>query len=117
MREVAAYQWHAYSNDRSGVGEGLRLRRILAFDQSEKDDLDRGFTDCGIRTSALHPRGCSYAESRIGAEGSAGSDAAGEQRSQCADTYSLFSLCREIDYCYFSISNYDCYNEFMEFYL
>ena len=35
----------------------------------------------------------------------------------CADTYSLLSLCREIDYCYFSISNYECYNEYMEWYL
>ena len=35
----------------------------------------------------------------------------------CADTYSLLSLCWEIDYCYFSISNYECYDEYMYWYL
>ena len=30
----------------------------------------------------------------------------------CARTYSMFSLCDEVDFCYFSISNYECYNDY-----
>ena len=30
----------------------------------------------------------------------------------CARTYSMFSLCDEVDYCYFSISNYECCNDY-----
>ena len=30
----------------------------------------------------------------------------------CERTYSYFSSCDEVDHCYFSISNYDCYNEY-----
>lgn len=30
----------------------------------------------------------------------------------CARTYSMFSLCDEVDYCYFSISYYECHNDY-----
>jgi len=30
----------------------------------------------------------------------------------CARTFSIFSLCDEVDFCYFSISNYECYNDY-----
>ena len=30
----------------------------------------------------------------------------------CARTYSMFSLCDEVDFCYFSISYYECYNDY-----
>ena len=30
----------------------------------------------------------------------------------CARTYSVFSSCDEVDYCFFSISNYECYNDY-----
>ena len=30
----------------------------------------------------------------------------------CARTYSVFSSCDEVDHCYYSISDYGCYNEY-----
>ena len=30
----------------------------------------------------------------------------------CAGTFSAFSSCDEVDFCFFSITQYDCYNDF-----
>ena len=30
----------------------------------------------------------------------------------CAETYSVFSSCDEVDFCYFSISHYECYDKY-----
>lgn len=30
----------------------------------------------------------------------------------CERTYSIFSSCDEVDYCFFSISNYECYDDY-----
>jgi hypothetical protein len=30
----------------------------------------------------------------------------------CADTFSVFSSCEKVDYCFFEISYYECYNDY-----